>query len=68
MNKKLHCIAALLALAATGAQAQQAGARLARIGVTNISPQVSSGDLTAPCLPGTKIDVGDATQLSGGLT
>lgn len=68
-GKKLKCIAAaVLALVATGAQAQQAGAWLGRIGATTISPQVESGFLTAPSLPGTQIDVGDSTQLSGGIT
>jgi outer membrane protein len=66
--KKLHCIAALLVLAATGAQAQPAGAWLGRIGATQIQPHVKSGDLTAPSLPGTHVDVDDATQLSGGIT
>lgn len=67
MNKKLHCIAAVLALAAGGAQAQQAGSWIARVGVTNIKPQVDSGNLSAPSLPGTQADIGDATQLSAGL-
>ena len=67
-NKKLHWIAAAALFAATGAQAQQAGSWLARIGATNINPHVSSGDLTAPSLPSTKVDVDDNTQLSGGIT
>lgn len=68
-KNKLHWIAAAaLVVAASDAQAQQAGSWLARIGATNISPHVSSGDLSAPSLPGTKIDVGDSTQLSGGIT
>ena len=68
MKTKLQWIAAALALAAVGAQAQTSGRWMGRVGVTNINPQVSSGDLTAPSLPGTKIDVEDATQLSGGIT
>lgn len=64
-----HGIAiALLALVATGAQAQQAGSWLGRVGVTTISPDVSSGDLSAPSLPHTQIDVNSNTQLSGGIT
>lgn len=65
---KLKCIAAGLMLAAFGASAQPAGSWLGRIGATTISPQVESGFLTAPSLPGTQIDAGDSTQLSGGIT
>jgi outer membrane protein len=36
-------------------------------GVSNIGPKVSSGNLGAPSLPNTKIDIDDATQLSGGF-
>jgi outer membrane protein len=69
MKTKLHWIAAAtLALAAGGtAQAQQAGRWIAQIGVTNISPDVTSGDLTAPSLPGTKVDIKSDTRLSGGI-
>jgi outer membrane protein len=68
MKSKLHFVAAALALVACGAQAQPAGSWMARIGATMISPDVKSGDLTAPSLPGTQVDVGDNTQLGGGLT
>ena len=69
MNKKLHCMAvAALALCSISAQAQQAGSWLGRIGATNINPHVTSGDLTAPSLPGTKADIDDNTQLGGGIT
>jgi outer membrane protein len=69
MNTKLHWLAAAaLALAAGGtAHAQQAGRWIAQIGVTNIAPDVDSGDLTAPSLPGTKVDIKSSTQLSGGI-
>src|SRR3954464_293941 len=68
-KKNLHWIAAaMLVLAAGGAQAQSAGSWLGRVGVTNINPQVSSGNLSAPSLPGTKVDIQDATSLSGGIT
>ena len=60
-------VAALLAvpavLAAAGAQAQSAGTWLVKGGINNIAPQVKSGDLSAPSLPGTKIDVKPATSL-----
>ena len=68
MKNKLHFAAVALALVATGAQAQQAGAWLGRVGITNINPHVTSGNLSAPSLPGTKIDVGDSTQLGGGVS
>lgn len=68
MKTQLRCIAAVLALGAGAAQAQQAGSWLARVGATNINPHVTSGDLTAPSLPGTKADIDDSTQLSGGIT
>lgn len=50
------------------ATAQTAGSWLVRAGATNISPQVESGNLTAPSFPGTQADVGDDTRLSGGIT
>jgi outer membrane protein len=68
MKTKLHWIAAALALAAAGtAHAQHAGRWIAQIGVTNIAPDVDSGDLSAPSLPGTKVDIKSDTQLSGGI-
>jgi outer membrane protein len=67
---KKHTISqALLALAslamasgATVAHAQGAGTWFVGIGATEISPNVSSGDLTSPSAPGTKIDVRSNTQ------
>lgn len=55
------------ATAAAPALAQQAGDIVVRAGLTHIGPQVQSGDLSAPSLPGTKIDIGGATGLSGGV-
>jgi outer membrane protein len=66
-SKQLWAAAACLALAGA-AQAQSAGTWLARIGATQIRPQVSSGDLSAPSLAGTQADVKSASQLSGGIT
>jgi outer membrane protein len=68
MKTKLHCTIALLALAAGAAHAQQAGRWMGRVGVTRISPQVSSGNLTAPSLPGSQADIRADTELSGGIT
>lgn len=62
---------ALLSLALAGsaaAHAQAAGSWLVRAGVTNITPDVTSGDLSAPSLAGTKSDVDASTRLGGGVT
>ena len=68
-NKTIVWIAGAALLACAGmAQAQTAGSWLVRGGVTHISPQVSSGDLSAPSFTGTKVDVKADTQLSGGIT
>lgn len=64
---KFLLIPALLVCAAA-AQAQSAGTFLARIGGTTITPNVSSGDLTAPSLAGTKASIGSSSRLSGGIT
>jgi outer membrane protein len=39
-----------------------------RGGFTRITPDVDSGDLSAPSIPGTKVDVGSSTRLSGGVS
>lgn len=54
---------ALLALLAGSAAAQSAGTWSAKIGINQISPQVSSGDLSAPSLAGTQIDVKAASSV-----
>lgn len=60
---------ALAVLAACGAaQAQSAGSWSVRVGATHIAPQTRSDDLTAPSFPGTKVDVGSASALTGGIT
>lgn len=64
---KLLLVPALLACAAA-AHAQSAGTWLARVGGTTITPNVSSGDLTAPSLAGTKASIGNSSRLSGGIT
>lgn len=61
-------VAAALLLVASAAQAQSAGSVLLRGGVTQIRPNVTSGDLSAPSFPGTQADIESATQLSGGIT
>ena len=54
-------------LAGTSASAQVAGTFSARAGFTHIAPQVSSGNLSTPSFPGTTVDVGSASALTGGL-
>src|SRR6218665_2561211 len=50
------------------AQAQQAGTWMFRVGAMSIIPQVRSGDLSAPSVPGVQIDVDSATTLAGGIS
>lgn len=66
--RKVCVTVALLAGAAVSAHAQSTGSVLLRAGATMIKPQTESGDLTAPSLASTKIDVGSNSQLSGGIT
>src|ERR1700744_5059659 len=68
MKKTTLLSLAALALACGSAHAQSAGQFIARIGATQITPKVDSGDLSAPSLAGTKIDVHKDTQLTGGIT
>lgn len=50
------------------AHAQTAGTWMVRAGATTIKPNVDSGDLSAPSLPGTKAGINSASQVSGGIT
>lgn len=59
---------ALAGLFAASAHAQTAGTLLVRAGATQITPDVSSGDLTAPALPGTRADIESSARLSGGIS
>ena len=61
------CALALLAGCAL-AHAQSAGSWSLRAGATHIAPQTKSDNLTAPSFPNTKVDVGSATALTGGIT
>lgn len=65
----LTALSALTALGVcTSAQAQSQGSWLVRGGVMQLAPQVTSGTLTAPSLPGAQTAVGNSTQLAGGIT
>jgi outer membrane protein len=59
---KAMAIAAAL-VASGAASAQTAGTWMVKAGVNRITPKVSSGDLSAPSLPGTKIDVESANSV-----
>jgi outer membrane protein len=68
MKKTLPTLAAMAALALCGsAFAQKAGSFSASVGITQIAPSVSSGNLTAPSLPSTQVDVGSNAQLTGAV-
>ena len=69
MKLRLPALAAtLIATFALPVHAQTAGTWSARVGVTHMAPDVTSGNLSAPSPAGTLTDVGDATQLGGGIT
>jgi outer membrane protein len=61
-------LSTLVLASSYAAQAQTAGSWLVRGGLTNITPSVQSGNLTAPSLPNTQTAVGGNTQLAGGIT
>ncbi|WP_155454682.1 OmpW/AlkL family protein [Massilia eburnea] len=67
MTKRINSAIKLLAVAAalgaaSGASAQSQGEWLAKVGVNRISPDVTSGDVTAPSKPGVKAEVGSDTK------
>jgi outer membrane protein len=65
----LRALLCAAGLASVGiAHAQSAGAWVVRGGITQIKPDVKSGDLTAPSLPGTKADIESNTQPTAGIT
>ena len=69
MKTSLKIIAAVvMVMTHWQALAQSAGTRLVRFGTTQIAPQVTSGNMTAPSFANTQTDVGKDTQLSGGIT
>ena len=58
---------ALFLLSASTAFAQKAGGWSASAGFTQIAPDVSSGNLSAPSLPGTQVDINSNTQITGAV-
>jgi outer membrane protein len=68
MKKTTLSLAALAVLAlCSSAFAQKAGTFSGSIGVTQIAPSVSSGNLTAPSLPNTQADVNNNAQPTGAV-
>lgn len=68
MNKPVSTLLALATLAFCGsALAQKAGSFSASIGATHIAPSVDSGNLSAPSLPNTKVDVNANSQITGAI-
>jgi outer membrane protein len=61
------CFTIALLTSVSGAWAQKAGTISLELGVTQLAPQVSSGDLSVPAFPNTKADVSSATGISGAL-
>jgi outer membrane protein len=63
-------VGSLFAVGAGLVQAQQAQSSSpfsVSVGVTQLRPSDSSGDLSAPALPNTKVDVANATALTGAI-
>lgn len=65
MKLTLSSLAVAVALAAAGgaANAQSAGRWMVKAGVNHIEPKVSSGDLGAPSIAGTKVDIEGAASV-----
>jgi outer membrane protein len=64
---KKYLISAFLIGSACASIAAEESSWSFRIGATQITPHVDSGNLTAPSFDGTKADIGASTQLSGGI-
>lgn len=60
--------AGLCAVGSAQAQSLDLSRFSARVGMTTIMPSVDSGNLSAPSFAGTKIDVGNATMASAGIS
>jgi outer membrane protein len=68
MKLQFQILATASALALCGgALAQKAGSISASIGFTQIAPSVSSGNLSSPSLPNTKVDIDSNTQPTGAV-
>jgi outer membrane protein len=67
MKHKNTLIIATLLVCSGAAWAQKAGSLSLAIGVTQIAPDVTSGNLSAPSFVGTTVDVSNNTQLTGAI-
>lgn len=67
MKKTLLVASALATIAFAPAFAQKTGSWSASVGVTQIAPDVTSGNLSAPSLPNTQVDIDSNTQITGAL-
>ena len=56
-------LAFLLLTCGSAALAQSAGTLMIKVGANKIAPHVTSGDLSSPSIPGTKIDVKSASSV-----
>ncbi len=73
MNNRIQYTSLTLAIGAAlcsalPAQAQSQGQWLFRGGFTSVKPQVKSGELSAPTVPDTRIDVTPDTVIGGGVS
>ena len=64
---KKQVIGVLCVAAACASFAEETSPWSYRVGLTQITPHVVSGDLSAPSFSGTKADIGSSTQMSGGV-
>jgi len=71
-SKFYFALSALAAVASltmsSNALAQSQGSWLVRGGIMQLAPQVTSGNLSAPSLPGAQSGVSNSTQIAGGIT
>ena len=69
MHKSIQLFATVAALgAAFSTSAQQAGDVMLRAGYGTIAPNVTSGDMSAPSISGSKSDISSGSSLLGGVT
>lgn len=62
-NLRAVAVAVLMAVSGSAAFAQSAGTWMIKGGFNGVAPAVKSGDLSAPSLPGSKVDVASANSL-----
>src|SRR5438128_9412116 len=61
MTLKILAVATAMT-ASAAASAQTAGTWSAKFGINEITPKVTSGDMSAPAQPGTKVAIGSDTK------